>query len=73
MNKFGGLKSKNYAFIYASDYYNYLNNGDNAKLVRCIGTTRTTVKDNININSIISTLKDSSLFKMIIIVIDQKT
>ena len=51
----------------------FLNNGDKSKLVRCKGTTRTTVKDNIYLDTLINTLKDSSLTKMIIIVLDIKT
>ena len=63
INKFAGLKSKNYAFSYAPDYDKYLNNGDKSKLVRCKGTTRTTVMDNITFDCIVNTLKDSSLSK----------
>ena len=61
--RFEGNKSKNYAFSYASDYHKYWNNGDKSKLVRCKGTTRTTVKDNITVDSIVNTIKDSSLSK----------
>ena len=63
INKFAGLKIKNYAFGYAPDYDKYLNNGDKSKLVRCKRTTRTTVKDNITLDFIVNTLKDSSLSK----------
>ena len=56
-------KKKNYAFSYSSDYHKYFDNGDTSKLVRCKGTTRITVKDNITLDSIVNTLKDSSLTK----------
>ena len=42
---------------------NPYHNGDKSKLVRCKGTTRTTVKDNITLDFIVNTLKDSSLSK----------
>ena len=45
IGKFVGLKSKNYAFSYVKEYEQFLNNGDKSKLVRCKGTTRTTIKD----------------------------
>ena len=63
INKFVGLKSKNYAFSYAPEYEEFLNNGDKSKLVKCKSTTRTTVKDNIALDSIVITLSDSSLRK----------
>ena len=63
IDKFAGLKSKNYAFSYASDYHKYLNNIDKSKLVRFKGTTRTAVNDNITLGSNVNTLKDSSLSK----------
>ena len=63
IDKFAGLKSKNYAFSYASQFHQYLNNGDKSKLVRCKGTIRTTLKDNITLDSIVNTLKYSSLTK----------
>ena len=60
IDKFAGLKGKNYAFSYD---HKYLNNGEKTKLVRCKGTTRTTVKNNITLDSIVNTLKDNSLSK----------
>ena len=60
IDTFAGLKSKSYAFSYASDYGKYLNNGDKSIFLRCKGTTR---KNNITLDSIVNTLKDSSLTK----------
>ena len=56
-------KSKVYAFEYAEEYYKFLNVGDKSKLVRCKGTNRTTVKNEITINKLIDTVKDNSLSK----------
>ena len=50
-------------YMKSSIKYIPLNIGDNSKLVICKGTTRTTVKDNITLDSIVNTLKDSSLTK----------
>ena len=63
IDKFAGLKSKNYAFSYASDYNKHLNDDDKSKLVKCKGTTKTTVKDNTTLDLVVNTLKDSSLTK----------
>ena len=63
IGKFVGLKSKNYAFSYVKEYEQFLNGGDKSKLVRCKGTTRTTIKDEINIDSPVNTLKEGTLTK----------
>ena len=64
IDKFGGLKSKIYVFSYATDYDKFLNSGVKLKLVRCKGTTRTTVKDNIYLDTMINTLNDNSFTKL---------
>ena len=45
IEKYFGLKSKNYAFTYVKEYEQFLNDGDKSKLVRCKGTTETTIRD----------------------------
>ena len=44
MGKFVGLKCKNYAFTYTNE----LLNNDKSKLIRCKGTTRITIQDEIH-------------------------
>ena len=63
IGKFVGQKSKNYAFSYAKDYEKVLNDGDKSKLVRCKGTTRSTITDEINIDTITNILNNSSVVK----------
>ena len=60
---FLGLKSKNYAFSYVKEYVQFLNGGNKSKLVRCKGTTRTTIKDEMNIDSLVNTLIEGTLTK----------
>ena len=57
------LKSKIYAFEYAEEYFTFLTVGDKLKLVRCKGTNRTTVKNEITINKLIDTIKESTITK----------
>ena len=60
IGKFGGLKSKNYAFNYVKEYEKFLNDDDKSKLVRCKWTTGTTIWNEINFNSLENTLKEST-------------
>ena len=62
IDNFAGLRSKTYAFSYAEEY-KFLNDRDKEKLVRCKGTTITTVKDNITFDSFVNTLTDNLLTK----------
>jgi len=59
IGKFVGLKSKNYAFIYTNE----LLNNDKSKLIRCKGTTKTTIKDEIHFDSLVNILKEGTLTK----------
>ena len=59
IGKFVGLKSKNYAFTYVNE----LLNNDESKLIRCKGTTRTAIKDEIHFDSLVNTLKEGTLTK----------
>ena len=54
---FVGLKSKNYAFTYVNE----LLNKDKSKLIRCKGTTRATIRDEIHFDSVVNSLKESTL------------
>ena len=64
--------SKVYAFEYAGEYFKILTVGDKLKFVRCKGTNRTTVKNEITINKLIDTIKKIHYLKMITIVSDLK-
>ena len=73
VDKFAGLKSKNYAFsYYDKDYEEKLEPAKLAKLVRCKGTVKATVRDNITIDTIKETVMNSALTKHDIIVLDKK-
>ena len=61
VEEFVALKSKNYAFKYTEEYEQYLNNGDKLKLLRCKGVVKSTVEDNITVQSMIDTIKNSTL------------
>ena len=61
--RFGGNKSKNYAFAYAEEYKKFLTDKDKEKLVRCKGTVKSTIRDNITIDSIVNTIKNSTITK----------
>ena len=56
-------KSKVYAFVYAKEYFKFLTDQDKSKLVRCKGTNKTTVKNEITINKLIDTIKESTIMK----------
>ena len=59
IGKFVGLKSKNYAFTYVNE----LLYEDKSKLIRCTGTARETIKNEIHFGSLANTLKEGTLTK----------
>ena len=59
IGKFAGLKSKDYAFTYVNE----LLNEDKSKLIRCKGTARATIKNEIHFDSLANTLKEGTLTK----------
>ena len=69
IGKFIGLKSKNYAFTYENEL---LNEKEKEKLIRCKGTTKATIKNEIHFDSLVNTLKECKITKMIIILFNQR-
>ena len=63
IKKFVRLRSKNYAFSYVKEYEQFLKDEDKLKLVRCKGTTGTTICNDINLKSLENTLKESARAK----------
>ena len=60
IGKFVGLKSKNYAFTYENEL---LNEKEKQKLIRCKGTTKATIKNEIHFDSLVNTLKEGTITK----------
>ena len=60
IGKFIGLKSKNYAFTYENAL---VNEKEKEKLIRCKGTTKATIKNEIHFDSLVNTLKEGEITK----------
>ena len=64
IDEFSGEKSKVYGFTYDDkEYHKKLDPGELAKLIRCKGTVKATVRDNITIDTIKDTVMNSTLTK----------
>ena len=63
IEKVCSLRSKVYAFLYAEDYVRFLTDGDKSKLVRCKGTNKTTIKNEITFDKLLDTIKESTRTK----------